>query len=148
MERGFTLIEILIVLGLVGVIASFGVIMSYSSISRVNSSQERDLLVSLLLSGARAEALANIDEKDHGVHIQDDKYILFEGSSWGSATNKRDVIRNSVVKITGPSGILPPFDVIFTRLSGNVSAGDGTITLTGNGQSIDFTINKVGRINW
>ncbi len=141
---GFTLIELIVVVALLSLITGVGIVMSYSSIARANVIQERDTLVSLLLSGARARALANINESSHGVHIDaaNHRYILFEGTSYPNNTEP-SVAFNEDLIIAASSD-----DIIFEQRSGNVLSGNGAITLTLNGRDIMFDINEAGRIDW
>ena len=149
-HSGFTYIELLIVVGLIGIILSFGMAMGMDSIGRSSVTQERDLFVSLLLSGARAQALANVGGVSHGIHIDNDnhRYILFDGATYDSSasTNRVTLFTNESVGVTGAENI------VFEQLSGNVKDldDDETITLTirGGGAEGIITINKVGQINW
>ncbi len=149
-HSGFTYIELLIVVGLIGIILSFGLAMGMGSTGRSSVTQERDLFVSLLLTGARAQAVANIDEKAHGIHIDNDnnRYILFDGTSYNpsASTNRATPFTNESIDITGAENI------VFEQLSGNVKDldDDDTITLIikGGGAEGTITINKVGQINW
>ena len=147
-HKGFTLLEILIVLGLMSMIALFGVAMSYSSISRSSVLQERDLFVSLLLSGARAQALANIHEVSHGIRIDNTlhQYILFEGDAYDDfpASHRSTAYTNENITITNTGGN----DIVFEQLSGNVLSGAGTITVSDNHATQKIFINEVGQINW
>lgn len=144
--RGFTLFEVLIVTALLGVIIGFSVIMSYSSITRAHVIQERDLLVSLLLSGARARALANVNESDQGVRVTPASFILFEGDNFETSPAKEETSRDSSIAITQDGA--DEFDIVFERLSADVHTGVGTIVLSGNERTIVFDINEAGRINW
>jgi len=147
-HRGFTYIELLVVVALFGIILSFGMAMNLGSISRTSMLQERDLFVSLLLTGARAQALANIDEKPHGIYIDNDahEYILFEGTDYteGAAINRVTSFTSDTLTITNTGGNT----ILFEQLSGDVSEGVGTITISGNGATQYITINAVGQINW
>lgn len=147
LERGYTFIEVLVVVALVGVILGFGMIMSTSSIGRSSILSERDLFVSLLLRGARAEAIANADQVAHGVHIDNSthQYTLFEGTSWSGATSMRTVAyTDPSIRISNTGGN----DIIFAQRSGNVSTGAGTITFSKDVQSLVITINSIGQIDW
>lgn len=149
-NAGFTFIEVIVVIALVAMIAGFGVSMSYSSLAKANAIQERDTLVSLLLSGARARALANINESSHGVRIDtaNDRYILFEGTSFPIGTTEPNVPFGDTLKIEANGSPANDYDIIFEQRSGNVITGDGTLVLTSNGKNVTFTINEAGRIDW
>lgn len=147
---GFTLIEVIMVIGLVGVIALFGVAMSMSSVAKSGVIQERDRFVSLILSGARAEALANVGEQAHGIHIDDvnHRYILFEGTSYNASdpSNRETPYSNESIDISNTGGD----DIVFEQLSGNVSHGAGTVTfkIVNSNTEVKISINEVGQINW
>ena len=147
-QGGFTLIEVTIVLGLIGVIAAFGVAMSYSSLSKTNVTQERDLFVTLLLRGTRAAAIANLEETAHGVQIDNvnHRYILFNGTSYDeNATSNRNVPYTSeTIIVTNTGGDT----VVFEQLSGDVIAGDGIITITNGSATQEITIRNSGQIDW
>ncbi len=148
-QRGFTLLEIIIVMGLVGVIAMFGVAMSLSSVSRSSVMQERDLFVTLLLRGARAEAIANVGEISHGVEFDNanHRYILFEGNDYieGAASNRITLFTSEHIAVTHSDGAE---NILFERLSGDVPEGAGTLTISGNGVEQKIIITDVGQIDW
>lgn len=154
LHAGFSLIEIIIVLGLAGIMLSIGLVMSQGSIARSSVTQERDLFVSLLLAGARAQALANIDETPHGIHVDNDdkEYVLFDGANW----NTSDPDTHRVTPFTNPNiiiernGVVNNFNIVFDQLSANVSTGTGTIAIKHESSDIEqlIVINEVGQINW
>ena len=146
--RGFTLIEITIVLALVGVIAAFGVAMSYSSLSQTTVTQERDLFVTLLLRSTRAAAIANMEEAPHGVYIDDanNRYILFTGTAYSSSDpdNRSVPYTDDVITVTNNGGN----SIVFDQLSGKVTSGAGTISI-GNGNATQgIIIRESGQIDW
>ena len=87
--KGFSLIEIIIVIALVAVVASMSSLFSINSISRSYTISERDLLVSLLTQ-TRARALANVNKSAHGLYIDTNNYVFYEGNAYnaGNTTNK------------------------------------------------------------
>ena len=147
-QNGFTLIEITIVLGLVGVIAAFGVAMSYSSLTKTSVTQERDLFVTLLLRGTRAAAIANMEESAHGVRIDNanDRYILFTGTDPnGASANPRYIpYTNEVIDIEYTNGDT----IVFEQLSGKVTVGYGTIRIKNSNATQEIIIRQSGQIDW
>ena len=146
--HGFTLIELVLVIALVGIIVSFGATMSLSSLSQSNVTQERDLFVTLLLRGARAASLANVNEVSHGVQIDNTnhRYILFEGITYNaSASSNRTVpYTNNVLNISNSGGDT----IVFEQLSGNVITGTGTISISNGNANQNIIIRDVGQIDW
>ena len=147
-QHGFTLIELVMVLALIGVIASFSAAMSLSSLSKSAVTQERDLFVTLLLRGARAASLANIGGTAHGVQIDNTnhQYILFNGTTYtaGAASNRVIPYTNSAISITNSAGNT----IVFEQLSGSVATGAGTITISNGNSTQSIIIRAVGQIDW
>jgi len=142
-SRGFTAIEILVVVAIIALLASVGTIMGFDTIGRASVHSERDLFVSLLTS-ARARALANVNEKPHGIRIEPSKFIIFERSTYGFADPAdREMNRNSFI-VSNPATA----EVVFSQLSANVSSGAGQYILSDGTQSAVIDINSEGRIDW
>ncbi len=138
---GFSLIEVLIVLAIVGVVVSFGAIFSMNSITRSNTLSERDLLASLLTQ-TRTKALANVHESAHSLHIATSTYALYEGTAF-SAGN----VTNTHIPKVSKSTVTGLDTVTFLPLTADTKSG-GVITIAGDAQSYTIEINSVGRINW
>lgn len=149
LHKGFTYIELLMVVGLIGIILAFGMVMDLGSIARSGVLQERDLFVSLLLTGARAQALANVGNTSHGIHIDNThhRYILFEGDTYteGAANNRITPFTSEHITIEHSDDAE---NILFERLSGDVSEGAGTLTIRGNGVEQQIIITDVGQIDW
>lgn len=148
-QKGFTYIELLVVVALFGIILSFGMVMNLGSVARSGVLQERDLFVSLLLTGARAQALANVGNTSHGIHIDNaqHRYILFEGDNYseGAAHNRITPFTSEHITITHSADAE---NVLFERLSGDVHEGAGILTISGNGVTQQIIITDVGQIDW
>lgn len=145
-NRGFTLIEILISIGILALIASLGLFISLDFFRSYSFRSEQSVIVSLL-QNARSKSLNNINQVRHGVHFEVNpnlKYIIFEGSSYDSSNPSNLTINSSYNSaISSPS---LPFDVIFDQLSGTstpltITASDGT-------KSYNVKVNSEGQIDW
>ena len=148
MNRGFTLIEIIIVLALFGIVALFGISMNYNTVARSAVLEERDLLVSFVLLQTRAHALARVNQVSHGIRIDatQHQYIMFEGDHFNDFPLSHQIIQyvHPEVLITNTGGD----DIVFEQLSGNILTGAGTITITDNQSLQKIVLNEVGQINW
>jgi prepilin-type N-terminal cleavage/methylation domain-containing protein len=146
--QGFTLVEVTIVLGLIGVIAAFGVAMSFSSLSQTTVTQERDLFVTLLLRSTRSAAVANLEESSHGVQIDNanNRYILFNGTTYvdGAASNRVIPYTNEAISIDNTGGNT----IVFEQLSGDVAVGSGTVVIANGDASAEIIIRESGQIDW
>ncbi len=138
---GFTLLEMLVVMGVVSVLFAMSAIAGIDTIARSTVASERDLLVSLLET-ARMQALANIHESPHGVHVSAATFVVFEGASFDpSDPLNRSVPRETAVSVSGSD------DIIFEQLSGDVT-DEGVMTLSDSQSSMSIDINDNGRIEW
>ena len=143
-QRGFTLIEILIVIGIFLFLGAMSILMGMDSVGRSVVIEDRDILV-MLLNEARANALANVGESRHGVHIGSTAYTSFAGNDLATSdVSMRHEVQRDVTVLASPLG----GEVVFDRLSGDTYAGAGTITLSQDPQSLEIEINNTGRIEW
>ena len=141
------MIEILVVFALIAIVGAFALFVSMDTYRGSSFRSDRDLLISTL-ERARAQAMSNIcagsscaDGSAHGVHIESDKYVLFQGTAY-VASDPINAPFASTPFIT-KTGLT---DVIFSQLTGNPISG-GTITLSDQaGHSSKITITSVGRI--
>ncbi|MDO8594046.1 MAG: prepilin-type N-terminal cleavage/methylation domain-containing protein [bacterium] len=145
-SAGFTLIEILVVLAVVGIVAGIGV----SSLSNVNTTSaltvEAEKVLSLLAK-ARSFTLAAKDGVAYGVHIESGKAVLFKGVSYSAGASSNQVqALHSEVTISTFSLAGGGSEVKFQKLTGS-TAEVGTITLRAvrNAQQTKvITVNATG----
>lgn len=152
MNKGLTLIEILVVIGIIILIFGAGSFINFSSYNHTLINTEQSTLVSVL-SKARSEAMNNVNHIQHGVHIDTDTYTLFEGTVYTAGVPaNQDISKNSktVVSNLGVTTFTTPYDIYFNQLSGDPSA-TGIITLTDISNSTNtktITIKTGGLIDW
>src|SRR3989344_3331593 len=99
MSRGFTLVEILIVVAILVVIFSFGLFISFDFYKSYSFHSEKSTIVSILQK-ARNQSLNNINESRHGVHFSASplQYIIFECNpgvlctDYSEADTSKDII--------------------------------------------------------
>ena len=149
-SKGFTVLEMLVVMGLLAIVSALGLFMSMDSYRGGSFRNERDTIVTALQT-ARSQAMNNIclgsgctDGKAHGVHFEIGKYIIFQGNAYSSSDPLNQTIASNDpnVVVTGPA------DVIFSQLSGQVAAA-GTIAVSDQaGHSSTISINGEGQIVW
>lgn len=141
-SKGFTLIEILIAVGLIALIVSLGLILSMDFYRTYAFNYEKDLIVSLLQQ-ARSRSMANINQITHGVgfNTDDHKYEILEDESPSQTFEA-----NKSIEITWDEDE----NVVFSQLEGSCTcpSGDIEITLTGLGKTSEININNEGRIDY
>ena len=154
MCSGFTLIEILVVMGLMSCFATLALLMGVDSYRSYSFRADRDALATYLLR-ARAQAVNNVCLEDqgypcksgqaHGVLIDTDnaQYVLFQGTSSLFRNKNLDEYApadSSIVR-TGIS------EVVFTQLSGEATPTGDIMLRSSNGMISTTSVNSAGRIN-
>jgi Tfp pilus assembly protein FimT len=150
-ESGISVIEILLVMGIVSVIAAFSMSFSLDSYREYSFRNSRDMLVSVL-EKARSQSINNIclgsacsNGKSHGVHLQSGSYVIFQGPNWAG----RDTNLDETIQIDSPAIQISGTDIVFLQLSGDTSSAGGTITMSDiTGHISVITANAEGRIAW
>ncbi|MBI5401534.1 prepilin-type N-terminal cleavage/methylation domain-containing protein [Candidatus Wolfebacteria bacterium] len=142
LNKGLTLIEILITTAIITVIFSLGLVFGIDFYKNYAFHSERDVIVSVL-EKARSQALNNINQKAHGVYFSGANYVIFQGNSYVERNPLFDLIipKSYSVILSGLN------EIVFSRLSGESNAS-GTITVSGDGRASDISINNEGQINW
>lgn len=127
MKTGVTLIESLIGIAIVVVLVTL-VWSGFGSFRESAQLNEAHSVILGMLRDARSRTLSSEKNTQYGVHFEPTQIVLFLGSSYnsGSASNEPYVFpslaRISSINLGGP------VDVVFARLTGNVSVS-GTITI-------------------
>ena len=140
-EKGFTLIEIIVVISIIAIIISFGMTIDLGVFKRDLFKAEQSTIVSVL-EKARSRSMANMFESAHGVCYDSgtDNYIIFRDTC-GSAFTEF-IPANANIEITFPT-------VTFDQLTGNSnSASDIIIHMKDGVKETDITINHEGKIDW
>ena len=147
-QLGFTVIEVLVVIGIFAILAALGLFFSMDFYKTYSYNSEQ-VNVASVLSKARARSLANVNESWHGVRITGNKLTLFQGSnpvkSWANRNTAKDE------DVPASSGLsISDQDVIFDQLSGNTGCppADCVITVSGLGQSKTIKVTSQGAIIW
>ncbi len=145
-RQGFTLVEILIVIGVIVILTS---IMSVSILNFKNKQaleNSTNMIISTL-NDARAKTLASVNNNQYGVHIQNDKVVIFTGGTYSSSTiSNENFFYESPVSMTALSLNGGGSDIKFDRLKGSTSQyGTITIALPGS-TSRNITVASTGTI--
>lgn len=137
--KGFTLIEILTVIAILTIIFSM-TFYFFNAMGRKEALGKDVAGLSSIIRNARLLSVASKDASPFGVHLENNKAILFEGSSYvAGGENEKVVAFNGNVYISSYSLNGGGSDILFTRLTGNTS-NYGTITLSLKDGSASTTI--------
>ncbi|MDQ3075641.1 MAG: prepilin-type N-terminal cleavage/methylation domain-containing protein [bacterium] len=142
LRSGFTLIEILVVLGIVGMVLAIGSMVNFDTYGREILTSEHSSLASVLYK-ARGMSMNNLYSMPHGVHVEPDSYVIFRGSPYSFTNSNNEVLpRNPNIIITPAD-----FEVTFAQLSGEPSA-TGALTMSDGTRTKTVTIISGGLIDW
>lgn len=148
---GFTLVEILVVMALMGILAGLVVVSLIRPQTTASSSASEGQLVGDLrgqqMRAMMGDSSTGASADTYGVHIETNSYTLFKGATYsnGAAGNFVVDLDDTIVLSTS----LPSAQVVFTKSEGAVSgfaAGSNTITIS-NSAGADtriVTINRYG----
>lgn len=144
---GFTFIELLIVLGIMGIVALVALPFFSDTISR-NDLQTASWQLANDLRRARSAAMASQSNSAWSVHVQSDRHVLFVGTTYNASDpNNLITLLPSTIAISSIALNGGGSDVRFSKIKGQTS-DFGTITLLDNnsGQSIIVSVNAAGHI--
>ena len=115
------------------------------------SLEEEKLLIVSILQKIRNRAMNNIHESSHGLHIEEDNYVIFRTTPYSEyeSTNE-NIPRNNKIDITAAPDLLDDdseIEIIFTELSGD-PINIGEIKLDDGLEQKYININKRGLIDW
>lgn len=134
MVRGFTLIEAVVIVGIIGLLLTLIFSSLYLLRGRADLTRaSEDILSSLRL--ARSKTLASDEASSYGVHLESNKYALFRGTSYSSSASD-----NRIFNVSGSLEIYNinfsgwP-DIVFRKITGAVDSsktGKFGVRLTAN----------------
>jgi prepilin-type N-terminal cleavage/methylation domain-containing protein len=144
--RGFTLIEILIVIAIIGTLIAV-VLPSFGSFrTRQSLKNTQDLAVSYLTE-ARSRTLAGVAGGTYSVRFETDRLVLFSGNVYDADDAANEYASYDAPTTLSDISLAGGGRVIsFDRLTGATDE-HGTLTFIANGQSVSISINANGGIS-
>lgn len=142
-----TLIEIVVVLGILVLIISLGLSMSLGSF-KIKTLKAEEASVISALEKARSRSMNNMFQSPFGFCYISPNYVVFQdgpGTRCVSGTPS-NILISANKSIAKNSGTTFPGTVIFSQLAGTTTAT--SIHLTDGVTSADITINYEGTIIW
>lgn len=146
-QKGLTLIEIMVVIGIFAMIASLGLFMDLSFLKSDILNSEQNIIVSTL-EKARSRSMNNIYSVPHGFCYISPNYVIFRdgpGTRCVAGVSTNELVGANVGIADNPSTTFPGV-IIFSQLAGTTTAS--SIHITDGVNSKDITINHEGRIDW
>ncbi len=152
LRKGISLIEVIIALGLIGLIGSGIGNTHINEYQQYSFSDERNAFVNALQK-ARSRAMQNIclgpectKGLPHGIYLEDNVYVIFQGLVYDP-----DDPQNETMHFHTKTKVIGPTYIIFSPLSG---AGSTTplhmwdIVFIHDSMTATTTINSEGLITW
>jgi prepilin-type N-terminal cleavage/methylation domain-containing protein len=147
-KKGFTALELLIVVGILGLVALI-TLASFYAYQKNNALEYAATRVVGLLEEARNSTMSSKNDIRYGVHFETTEAVLFEGNSYtAGATGNKSVtlgqgVTFSVINIAGGGS-----NIVFDRLTGQTSMfGTTTLSITTDVvKTIDIVVHKTGLI--
>ena len=138
-HRGFTLLEIIIVIGILGILLSV-VMPSFMNFRRNSLLNVETMELMTLINRARILAVSSKNDQQFGVHLQADKAVLFQGGTYnaGDVTNETHTFATG---ITLSTIVINPgvSEIIFDKVTG-ATANNATTTLLVTGTTASTTV--------
>lgn len=156
-RKGFTTIELIITLGIIALIFSFGTFSLHQAQKKLSINASSNIVMNTITSAAR-RARNGLNESAWGVYFDYDEVsrtgsqiTLFSGDSYALRDTTRDIfykINDSLVfENVSLSGVLPStgndHQIVFTSLSGQTDQY-GTITIESYNEQHIISISEEG----
>ena len=140
---GFTLLEILLVIGIISILLVFTVPVS---LDFYKSQQLETQTQSIIQTLRRAQSKAMSIELDSsfGVYFGVSNYTLFKGSSYSGPG--RDLQYDEIFDFPGLINLTGLSEIVFSKFEGKPNV-TGNVILTINSDTRTININEMGRIN-
>lgn len=139
-QRGFTLIELLIVIT-VTVILVVATVPIYGNLQLSAQLNENSSQIIQTLRTARERGVAGVNNEQHGVQFQFDRYVLFQNAT-GTAFDRETVLDKALTLSWSLSGGVD--EINFSKGLG-VPTATGTITISHDVKGTrTITINELG----
>lgn len=147
MKKGFTVIELVVALGIIVLIGSIGLVSFVNSRNVRNLSNSGQEIISVLRL-AQTKTLAGEDNSSWGVKLETSRYVLFRGSSYAGASwteifNLPGSIEIANIALAGGGQ-----EIVFSRLYGKTNqTGSFDLRVTGTGGAVfSVSVDNSGKI--
>jgi Tfp pilus assembly protein FimT len=153
-ENGFSIIEMMVVIGILMMIFSFGLAVNLNFYKGYIFRSEQSILVSTL-ERAQSHAMSNLYATSWGVCYHAPNYVVFRGTQCDPAlpTNELIPANQNIAGISNFSSLTSFPVIVWSQLAGTTTTNaapttNTTIILKDGAKTATTTINFEGRIDW
>jgi len=129
-NRGMNILELTVVISIIILIAAI-TLPNLSSFKKQQALKNTTADIVSLINEARNSTISSKNSTNYGIHFEEDKAILFSGSSFANNVSDKQIDFDNAVMVSEDSGINlhgGGNDLIFERITGN-TANYGTIVV-------------------
>lgn len=139
--KGFTILELMLIIGILVVILSLGLPITFDFYKNYQLQAEGEKFISLLET-TRNSSMINLNQLPHGVYRDNDNFVIFEGNNFAARNQSQDqnFPRAKIISVAGPD------EIIFNPLSGQ--AISSAFIFNNGTKSFNVYVNQEGQINW
>ncbi len=147
LEKGFTLVELIMVVGLVMILLSFGWINLTSLPSKASLQTDLTTLINDIKSQQMLSMTGDTaggEVSDYGIYFENASYTLFKGGTYdpNDPNNFKIILSNDNLSFTGVS--FPGNIILFKKGSGETVPGELSISDALSGNTRVVKLNKYG----
>ncbi len=140
-KNSFTIIELLLVIGIVSILGTFSVVFFSRFLTQNAVANTQDQLIGEMRK-AQMYAMMGRQNGNWGVRFGSNRITLFQGNSYATRNSAHDEFFN----VNSNISILGFSEVVFTKTSGLPST-TGTYTVTGNNTLKQVVLNSQGVVS-
>ncbi len=139
MKKGFSLLEMILSLALVGLVLAISLPLSQSYQNQNNFREVKDQLVSMIRK-AQLFSQGSIEDSGWGVYISSTAATLFKGSSFAL----RDFSYDEVYDLPMTVGLSGTQQFVFNKISGELSSSSSLTLISLTNETSTININQKG----
>jgi type II secretory pathway pseudopilin PulG len=133
---GFSFLEFIIIVGIFGILSS-SFFINFRVTKQKNALDSAQASLFDALETARSRAITGVGGSNHGVYIENDKIISFEGTEYTGSGIEKDLPGSISVSYSNDT-------IIFSRLTG--TSTDTVITLSNGAGTFNISVTEEGNI--
>lgn len=145
----FSLLEMIVVVAIMAAAVGFSILYAQTADVRTDLRTQAAIFTTYVRE-TQSDAAAGKYSQGAGIHLQSDRYVIFEGTTYNAATSTNytvllpDAIRIANIALAGGGS-----NLIFTKpLGETTTSGSLDFVSSSIGQSVHITINSLGLANY